>query len=208
VQLSLDVFVLFEGFFIITMIADIEPITIKGIAHDRPAVGQETFHKIREVQVFVWLNILQHLMFEYVDTHADLVGMYGFFDVIRNTTIGCITDDSEIDLKMLFIRSNGHKALVLLVKLEEVAIVKIGDDITIHDQKALVKVVHLSQRAHRPKGLILKAIGNIETIPLAMVDIRLNHLCHVSHREGDMRKTKVLQLPQDRIEDGLFSKGH
>src|SRR5215813_11925548 len=190
------------------MVTDIEPISIKGIAHNGAAIGQETFHQVREVQVFIRLNILQHLIFEHVDAHADLECMYWFFDVISNTTIGCIVDNAEIDLKILFIRSNGHKALVLLVKLEEVAIVKIGDDITIHDQKALVKVVHLSQRAHRPKGLILKAIRNIETIPLAMVDIRLNHFCHVSHREGDMRKTKMLQLPQDRIEDGLFSKWH
>src|SRR5215211_2275950 len=49
VQIFLDVFVLFEGFFIVTMVANIEPIAIKGIAHDRPAVGQETFHQVREV---------------------------------------------------------------------------------------------------------------------------------------------------------------
>src|SRR5215211_2458853 len=147
-------------------------------------------------------------MFEHIDAHADLIRMYGFFDIIRNTTIGCTTDDPKIDLKILFIRSNGHKSLVLLVKLEEVAIVKISDDITIHDQKALIKVVHLRQRAYCPKGLIFKAIRNIETIPLAMVDIRLNHFCHVSHREGDLRKTKMFQLPQDRIKDGLFPKWH
>ena len=69
-------------------------------------------------------------------------------------------------------------------------------------------MVHLSQRANSPKGLILKAIRNVETIAPAMVDIRLNHLCHISHREGDMRKTKMLELTQDRIEDGLFSKWH
>src|SRR5437870_2820271 len=201
-------FVFFEGFFVVAMVTDIEPIAIKGIAHYGPTVGQEVFHQVREVQMFLRLNILQHLLLEHVDAHADLKCMYGFFDVISNTTIGCIIDDPEINLKVLIKRPNGHKSLVLLVKLEEVTIVKIGDDITIHDQKALVKVVHLSQRAHRPKGLILKAIHNIETIPLAMVDIRLNHLCHVAHREGDMRKTKMLQLTQDRIEDGLFSKWH
>src|SRR4029453_5919943 len=206
--MALDVFVLFEGFFIFTMVANIEPIALKGIAHDRPAVGQETLHQVREVQIFVRLNILQYLMFEHVDAHADLVGMYGFFDIIRNTTINGTTDDAKINLKILFIRSNRHKSPMLLVKLEEVAIVKISDDITIHDQKALVKMTHLRQRAHCPQGLIFKAIRNIETIPLAMVDIRLNHFCHVSHREGDLRKPKMLQLPQDRIEDGLFPKWH
>jgi hypothetical protein len=125
------------------------------------AVNVETFHQVREIQVFVRLDILQYLMFEHVDAHADLECMYRFFDIISNTTIGRIIDDSEIDLKMLFIRSNRHKPLALLVKLEEITIVKIGDDITIHDQKALVKVMHLSQRAHRPKGLVLKAIRNI-----------------------------------------------
>src|SRR4030095_3022677 len=124
-------------------------------------IGQETFHQVREIQVFVRLDILQYLMFEHVDAHADLECMYRFFDIISNITIICIIDDSKIDLKMLFIRSNRHKPLALLVKLEEITIVKIGDDITIHDQKALVKVMHLSQRAHRPKGLVLKAIRNI-----------------------------------------------
>src|SRR5215467_6289974 len=190
------------------MIADIEPIAIKGIAHDGPAIGQETFHQIREVQMFVRLNILQHLTLEHVDTHADLVYAYGFLDIVSNVVVDCMIDNTEIDLEILFIRSNGHQALVLVVKLEEVAIVQIGDHVAIHDQKALLKVVHLGQRTNCPKGLILKAIRNVETIPLAMVDIHLNHLCHVSHREGDMRKTKMLQLPQDRIEDGLFSKGH
>src|SRR5712691_5970700 len=161
VQISLDVFVLFEGFFVVTMVADIEPITIKGIAHYGPAIGQETFHKVREVQVFVRLNILQHLMLEDVDAHADLECMYGFFDVISNITVVCIVDDSEVNLKILFIRSNSHKSLVLLVKLEEVAIVKVGDHVAIHDQKALLKVVHLGQGANRPKGLILKAIRNV-----------------------------------------------
>ena len=117
-------------------------------------------------------------------------------------------DNAEINLEMLFIRSNSHESLVPLVKLEEVAIVKIGDHVAIHDQKALLQVIHLGQRANCPQGLILKAIRNVEPIPLAMVDIRLNHLCHVSHRQGDMRKTKVLQLPQDRIKDGLFPKWH
>src|SRR4030095_185776 len=65
VQIPLDVFVLFERFFVVTMVADIEPITIKGIAHDGPTVGQETFHQLREVQMFVRLNILQHLTLEH-----------------------------------------------------------------------------------------------------------------------------------------------
>jgi hypothetical protein len=71
-QIPLDVFVLFEGFFVVTMVADIEPITIEGIAYYRPAIGQETFHKVRKVQMFMWFNILQHLMLEHVDAHADL----------------------------------------------------------------------------------------------------------------------------------------
>src|SRR5262249_35213251 len=196
------------GFFVVAMIAYVEPIAIKGITHDRPAIGQETFHQVREVQMFVRLNILQHLTLEHVDTHTDLVYVYGFFDIVSNVVVDFMVDNAEIDLEILFIRSNGHKALVLGVKLEEVAIVKIGDHVTIHDQKALFKVVHLGQRTNCPKRLILKTIRNVETIPLTMVDIRLNHLCHVSHREGDMRKTKMLQLPQDRIEDGLFSKRH
>src|SRR5262249_22703848 len=37
VQISLDLLVLFEGFFVVAMIADIEPIAVKGIAHDGPA---------------------------------------------------------------------------------------------------------------------------------------------------------------------------
>ena len=67
-----DVFVLFEGFFVVAMVTDIEPITIKGIAYYGPAIGQKTFHQVREVQMFVRLNILQHLMLEDVDAHADL----------------------------------------------------------------------------------------------------------------------------------------
>src|SRR5215468_419104 len=138
------------------MVTNIEPITIKGIAHNGPAIGQETFHKVRKVEVFMRLNILQHLTFEHVDAHADLECMYRLFNIISNITIGCIIDNTEIDLEILFIRSNGHKALVLLVKLEEIAIVKIGDHIAIHDQKALLKMIHLGQRANCPKGLILK----------------------------------------------------
>src|SRR5207247_4053970 len=57
VQISLDLLVLFERFFVVAMIADIEPIAVKGIAHDRPAVPQETFHQVREVQVCVRLDV-------------------------------------------------------------------------------------------------------------------------------------------------------
>src|SRR5919198_5722556 len=64
VQISLDLLVLFERFFVVAMIADIEPIAIKGIAYDRPAMRQEPFHQVREIQVFVRLDVLQHLMFE------------------------------------------------------------------------------------------------------------------------------------------------
>jgi hypothetical protein len=72
VQISLDVFVLFEGFFVVTMVADIEPIAIKRITHYRPAVGQETLHQVRKVEIFMRLNILQHLPFKYINAHADL----------------------------------------------------------------------------------------------------------------------------------------
>src|SRR5262249_48917677 len=155
---------------------------------------------------FVRLNILQDLMLEDVDTHADLEDMDRFFDVVRNTVVRFVIDNTELDLEILLIRTNGHESLVPLVKLEEITIVKIGDHVAIHDQKALLQVIQLGQRANCPQGLILKAIRNVETIPLAMVDIRLNHLCHVTHRERDMRKTKMLQLAQDRVEDRLFTK--
>jgi hypothetical protein len=205
-QIALDVFVFFEGLFVVTMIADIEPIALKGIAHHGAAIGQEALDQVRKVQMFLWLNILQYLMFEDVDTHADLEYVQGFFDVIRNTVVDLMVDNPEIDLEILFIGPDSDKALMLLVELEEVTIVKIGDDIAIHDQKALLQVVHLRQWTNRPQGLILKAIRNVETIPLAMIDIGLNHLCHIAHRQGDMRKAKMLQLTQDRIENGLLSK--
>src|SRR5215510_6570434 len=126
-------FIFFESFFVVTMVADIEPIAIKGIAHYGPAIGQKTFHKVREVQMFVWLNILQHLMLEHVDTHADLEYMYRLFDVVSNTVVDFMIDNTKINLEILFIGSNSNKPLMLLVKLEEIAIVKISDHIAIHD---------------------------------------------------------------------------
>jgi hypothetical protein len=160
-QLALDVFVFFEGLFVVTMIADIEPIAIKGITHHGPAIGQEALDQVRKVQMFLWLNILQDLMLEDVDTHADLEDMQGFFDVIRNTVVDLMVDNPKIDLEVLFIRPDRDKSPVLLVKLDDITIVKIRDDIAIHDQKALFKVGHLRQRTNRPERLILKAIGNV-----------------------------------------------
>src|SRR5262249_57901894 len=130
-QISLDVFVLFEGFFVVTMVADIEPIAIKGITHYRPAVGQKMFHKIREIHVFIRLNVLQYLIVENVDAHADPEYMQRFFDIVSNTVINFMIDNPKIDLKVLFVSSYGNKRFVLFVKLEEVAVVEVSNYITI-----------------------------------------------------------------------------
>src|SRR5262249_31274997 len=142
-QISLDLLVLFESLFVIAVVTDIEPIAIKGIAHNGPTVGQETLHKVREIQVFMRLNVPQHLIVENVDAHADPEYMHRLFDIIRNTVINFMINNPEVDLEVLFICSDGNKCFVLFVKLEEVAVVEVSNDVTIHDQKVLIKLVHL-----------------------------------------------------------------
>jgi len=93
-----------------------------------------------------------------------------------------------------------------LLRGEDPSVVDGGQEVTVHDQERLIKVLDQVERAGRPEWLDLDDVLDPQPEALAIAQERLDQLWHVTQGDDHSLESLARQLLQDDLHRGLVTE--
>jgi len=191
--------------------ADVEPVAIEQIGADGLADLEHPQHEVRYVEAALW-NQLDRPRLQRVDAHADDVGQLRLLVIARHHVRLAggprHAEHAVVDVHDTPVCGDRHGVAGAPVKIEELAVVQVCEQVPVHDQEGAVDITELPQRAGRAERLGLVQVLDRHSMVRAVAEHGFDQVAQVADRERQVREPVGRELPDDNVEDRPIADRH